>query len=139
MSFVSAVTDWAATYPYHALASVSFLYVICLTVLRGSRRNSKRLPYPPGPKGYPIIGNLLDAPTDKPWLTYDEWGKTYGKPSDTWHRISLKYSILGDMIYFKVLGQPFLVLNSLKRTNDLFEKRSSNYSDRMNSTMVLDL
>jgi len=52
---------------------------------------------------------------------------------------SLKYSILGDMIYFKVLGQPFLVLNSLKRTNDLFEKRSSNYSDRMNSTMVLDL
>ena len=85
MSFVSAVTDWAATYPYHALASVSFLYVICLTVLRGSRRNSKRLPYPPGPKGYPVIGNLLDAPTDKPWLTYDEWGKTYGEPSDTWY------------------------------------------------------
>ena len=36
----------------------------------------------------------------------------------------------GDMIYFNVLGQHFLILSSLKRTTDLFEKRSSNYSDR---------
>ncbi|KAF9548289.1 cytochrome P450 [Agrocybe pediades] len=43
------------------------------------------------------------------------------------------------MIYFEVLGQPFLVLNSLKRVNDLLEKRSSNYSDRVGMPMALDL
>ena len=43
------------------------------------------------------------------------------------------------MIFFKLFGQPFLILNSLKRTGDLFEKRSSNYSDRKSATMVLEL
>ncbi|KAF8815533.1 hypothetical protein BYT27DRAFT_7045609, partial [Phlegmacium glaucopus] len=70
---------------------------------------------PPGPKGYPLIGNLLDMPIDKPWLVYEEWCKTYGKR---------------DIVYFNVLGQHFLVLGSKERINDLFEKRSSNYSDR---------
>ena len=36
----------------------------------------------------------------------------------------------GDMIFFKLLGQPFLLLGSAERAHDLFEKRSSNYSDR---------
>ena len=43
------------------------------------------------------------------------------------------------MLFFKVLGQPILVLNNLKRTTDLFEKRSANYSDRMGATMLIDL
>ena len=34
------------------------------------------------------------------------------------------------MIYFEVLGQGFLILGSLRRINDLLEKRSSNYSDK---------
>ena len=38
--------------------------------------------------------------------------------------------LIGDMVFFKILGQPFLVLGSVERTYDLFEKRSSNYSDR---------
>lgn len=46
---------------------------------------------------------------------------------------------LGDMVYFEVLGQSFLVLGSPKRTGDLFEKRSSIYSDRMRMPMVLEL
>lgn len=41
--------------------------------------NPRGLPLPPGPKGYPIIGNLFDFPTHKPWLVYDQWSKTYGQ------------------------------------------------------------
>jgi hypothetical protein len=26
----------------------------------------------------PLIGNLLDLPTDHEWLVYDEWFKKYG-------------------------------------------------------------
>jgi hypothetical protein len=43
------------------------------------------------------------------------------------------------MIYFNVLRQHFLILCSLKRTSDLFEKRSSNYSDRMRLPMLVEL
>jgi hypothetical protein len=46
---------------------------------------------------------------------------------------------IGDIIYFNVLGQHFLVLGSLRRTTDLFEKRSSNYSDRLQMPMFIDL
>ena len=43
------------------------------------------------------------------------------------------------MVYFNVLGLHFLVLSSQKRTTDLFGKRSSNYSDRMQMPMLMDL
>jgi len=80
MSFSSAITSWAVTHPYYSLTVVLFLCLAGLPTVLDPRRNSKRLPYPPGPNGYPIIGNLLDAPapTEKPWLTYSELSRTYG-------------------------------------------------------------
>ena len=81
MSFSLAVVDCAVAHPWYTLASALLLCFTGLATVRWStsRCNPKRLPYPPGPKGYPIIKNLLDVPTDKPWLTYHEWGKTYGE------------------------------------------------------------
>ncbi|EDR09909.1 uncharacterized protein LACBIDRAFT_248682 [Laccaria bicolor S238N-H82] len=42
----------------------------------------------------------------------------------------------GDIIYFEVVGQPFLVLGSLQRVNDILDKKSSNYSDRLSMPML---
>jgi len=42
----------------------------------------------------------------------------------------------GDMVFFKLLGQPFLLLGSAERAYDIFEKRSSNYSDRPRLPML---
>ncbi|KAK0213855.1 cytochrome P450 [Armillaria fumosa] len=39
------------------------------------RRNA---PFPPGPRGLPLAGNLLDVPSGKEWLTFAKWGETYG-------------------------------------------------------------
>jgi hypothetical protein len=36
-------------------------------------------PPPPGPKGLPVIGNVLDLPMDKEWLVFRKWGQTWGK------------------------------------------------------------
>lgn len=37
------------------------------------------LPYPPGPRRLPIIGNALDIDLKAPHVAYTEWGKTYGQ------------------------------------------------------------
>ncbi|PPQ75950.1 hypothetical protein CVT26_005853 [Gymnopilus dilepis] len=107
-----------AAHPLHALAITLVLGVL----LKGSARHGKGLPLPPGPKGWPIIGNYFDIPHEKPWIAYHEWTKIYG-----------------DLIYFEVLGRPFLILGSVKRTSEIFDKRSSNYSDRMRMDWDYDL
>ena len=43
------------------------------------------------------------------------------------------------MIYLNVLGQHIVILGSLEVITDLFEKRSSNYSDRKQTTMLNEL
>ena len=35
-------------------------------------------PLPPGPRGLPLLGNLLDLPSEKNWETYAKWGGKYG-------------------------------------------------------------
>ena len=46
------------------------------------------------------------------------------------------FTRLGDLVFLTVLGKNVLFVNSFKTANDLFEKRSSNYSDRAESQMV---
>jgi cytochrome P450 len=100
------------------------------------------LPLPPGPKGYPLIDNLLDFPTYKPWLEYTEWNKLYGVSSfsftDPTHGLFAD-DYAGDVVYFKVLGQPFLIVGSAETAFDLFDKRSSNYSDRPRLPMINEM
>ncbi|KAH9979952.1 cytochrome P450 [Lactifluus volemus] len=67
---------------------------------------------PPGPRGYPIIGNLLELKPGQ-WLKYSEWQKKYG-----------------DLIYLNAAGQPMIILNSPKVAADLLDRRAAIYSDR---------
>lgn len=46
------------------------------------RRQKNALPHPPGPKGYPLIGNVLDFPTGVPlWRGLATMAKQYGRNS----------------------------------------------------------
>jgi hypothetical protein len=100
------------------LMSASSFYVVPVTFLASYvlvtwARKRRALPLPPGPTGYPIIGNVYDIPHHYAWLTYADWAKKYG-----------------DVVSYSVFGRVTVVLNSLEATTELLEKRSSNYSDR---------
>ncbi|KIK97017.1 hypothetical protein PAXRUDRAFT_137193 [Paxillus rubicundulus Ve08.2h10] len=87
------------------------------TLLAGQRlqstRSLVRLPYPPGPKPWPLLGNILHLNKSEPWLSYTRWSKIYG-----------------EIIYVRLLGLNFIVLNSEKVARALLDQRSTVYSDR---------
>ncbi|KAI9441780.1 cytochrome P450 [Lactarius indigo] len=98
------------------ITAVDFFIVSIFGYLLSIFRDHKRrrgVPYPPGPKPWPIIGNLLDSPRQSQWTTYTEMSKKYG-----------------DILYLQVFGQSIVVLCSLSAIKDLLEKRGDIYSDR---------
>ena len=59
---------------------VALLSLAVIQVIRDHRRRQGR-PYPPGPRPFPIIGNLLDIPKQFSWLAYSKFSQTYGDHS----------------------------------------------------------
>ncbi|KIJ41713.1 hypothetical protein M422DRAFT_229524 [Sphaerobolus stellatus SS14] len=104
--------------PYVASA-IGILYVLKGLLQYFGLFIGGRPPLPPGPKPLPFIGNYLDLPKTKDWLTMDRWFKRYG-----------------DMVYYRVFDQGVLILGSLKGCQDTFEKRSAIYSGRPQLVML---
>lgn len=102
--------------------------------------------YPPGPPQDPFIGSkqssrswhtyhqkssvinplrdpdIRNAPKDKPCLTWEEWGKTYGP-----------------IVYMNVIGKPYIIINSYEVARELLEKGGQKYSDRPRFIMAGEL
>lgn len=47
-------------------------------VIVGFYVTRRQQPLPPGPPRLPILGNALQMPTQREWLTFSEWAKKYG-------------------------------------------------------------
>jgi len=90
------------------------------------------LPYPPGPRPKPIVGNLLDIPKDFSWLAYAQFSKTYGTSvsSSAFFRMSFLTTTPGNIMSFRVFGQVIIVLHSINIAKDLLEKNGDVYADR---------
>ena len=63
--------------PLLMISTVGLLLYILIRDWR-QRRLRGGLPLPPGPKGLPILGNILDIDASAPWLTFVNWSKKYG-------------------------------------------------------------
>ena len=60
-----------------------------------------------------------------PKLTHDQWSDVH--------------TVIGDVNYLEVLGQPLIVLNSYSACKDLLEKRSRIYSSRPRLVLLSEL
>ena len=71
----------------HLLMAVNYLEVLvvvgcslALYLVSVKLLTPKRLPLPPGPFRWPIVGNVFDMPKAKQWIKFAEWQKVYGDP-----------------------------------------------------------
>ncbi|KAG1855191.1 cytochrome P450 [Suillus subalutaceus] len=100
------------------ITNITWLDLLCLTgvglyLVKQVVIKKNPTPYPPGPRGWPLIGNVLDMPRIKPWLTFTKWGRKYG-----------------DITHIEVLGRHIVVLNSVKTAMEMMDSKSTLYSDR---------
>ncbi|EIM79655.1 cytochrome P450 [Stereum hirsutum FP-91666 SS1] len=91
------------------------LFVLVLSTVRKLLAHARqpRLSLPPGPRGYPLIGNLMDVPRKSPWEIYNQMAQKYGS-----------------LMSLRTMGQTILVINSATVARDLLEKRGLTWSDR---------
>lgn len=57
------------------------LALVGVLIIRQLYRPKVNALLPPGPKQWPLLGNLLDMPTSKEWLTFSAWGEKWGQHS----------------------------------------------------------
>ncbi|KAH8782995.1 cytochrome P450 CYP621A2 [Diaporthe sp. PMI_573] len=74
----------------------------------------KGLPLPPGPPTSWAFGHLNVVPKSSPEWQFTKWSKEYNS----------------DVLYFNMVVQNVVVLNSTKAAMDLLDKRGLNYGDR---------
>lgn len=79
----------------------------------------KRLP---GPKGYPLIGSLLEFPKTFGYHKFKEWSDTYGP-----------------IFQVNLLGKTHIVISDEEVANDLLALRGAHYSDRPRLVMHHEL
>ncbi|KIX97617.1 uncharacterized protein Z520_06395 [Fonsecaea multimorphosa CBS 102226] len=77
---------------------------------------------PPGPKGKPFVGNLLDIPPQHSWLKFKAWADQYGPI----YRIS-------------IFGRNLVMVSTEKIANDLLRERGNLYSSREQLPMAARL
>jgi len=74
METFAPIVDLVNNHPYLSLVSAILGCAVSARLARGRSRSQ----LPPGPKGYPIVGNLFDLPPTHVWEKFGAWGRQYG-------------------------------------------------------------
>ncbi|KAI0712351.1 cytochrome P450 [Earliella scabrosa] len=113
MSSSSASAIYAI--PVLILAIALYLHSLVSWKLRSRGR-----PLPPGPKGLPLIGNLLDMPKVRPWIGFLDLCAEYG-----------------NVLCMQVLNKTIIVLGDPSAIFEFMDRRSANTSDRKMTQSVI--
>ncbi|GAD95937.1 predicted protein [Paecilomyces variotii No. 5] len=108
------------------MAGVSVLsLILAFVILFVAKQWSKKTVIPkglrelPGPKGYPIIGNLRDFPKEKAYQGFHKMAKHYGP-----------------IFKLNIFGDTHVIISTQKIADDLMARRGAIYSDRGHLNMV---
>ncbi|KAF5316845.1 hypothetical protein D9758_017993 [Tetrapyrgos nigripes] len=102
--------------------ALPFILILSITLLIYYFSRRSALPKPPGPRGWPILGNIFENPVSHKQRKYKEWGDKYGP--------IVRYSLFTDEI---------IVLNTRETATELLEKRSASSQDRPRQIMCGEL
>ncbi|KIJ13210.1 hypothetical protein PAXINDRAFT_13960 [Paxillus involutus ATCC 200175] len=104
---------------FTSLVCASALLCFCCFVTRSAPRR----PLPPGPEPKFFSGNVHQLPRSEAWKVFAKWSETFKSP----------------IVFYRIFGRKFVVLNTFKAANDLLEARSNIYSDRPMAWMYNEL
>lgn len=107
----------------HIVSALIFVAIAGALSLARKRWASRHPPFPPGPKGYPIIGNLLDFPENPIWEGLTKMAQEH----DT------------DILHLDMMGSHLVVFSNSDAAAELEQGRSALYSNRPRFPMVSEL
>ena len=83
MRLASVFADFGISHNLSTLFAFGLVFLICVELVRRRRirrlANPRNLPYPPGPKPLPILGNIFDVAPDNASSAYQHLAKQYGE------------------------------------------------------------
>lgn len=110
--FVQSIISWTTMTGSLYVLDLGLVFLGFL-IIRRLLRPRLSVPLPPGPRQWPLLGNLLAMPSSKEWLTFASWGEKWG-----------------DIVSVCIFGQQMIIVNSAEIATDMLEKKGSIYSDR---------
>ncbi|EIW85686.1 cytochrome P450 [Coniophora puteana RWD-64-598 SS2] len=102
--------------PGSAVLGVSLVLGVCATRV-WSKPTTPHLP--PGPKGHFLFGSSFDINAADPGSSFAQWGREYG-----------------ELVHVRHFGRDLMIINSERIAQDLLERRSRIYSDRVDYSPI---
>lgn len=123
-------------------ASFSTLIATLVVILVAQYVRSPWRKVPPGPKGLPLLGNALQL-QNKGWMFERDCKQRFGMSDFVFAHIPPLFGLTiqpsEHIMYLNALGQPIVVLHSLKAAFELLDRRAKLYSDRPRFIVAQDI
>jgi len=117
------------SYDTYAVGAVAASTAIALVLY--DKRKTRRS-YPPGPRGYPVVGNYFGWPKGKIWEGFTQMAKDHSEYNvDVVREPANACFVETDLLHLEVFGSHVLVLSKAGPIIELLDRRSALYSDRV--------